>query len=123
MPLRDEKKRSYQRDWWHRRRTAWLAANGPCAICGSSYKLEVDHLDPAAKVSHRVWSWSESRRKAELEKCRVLCQKCHAKRHRSCSHGSKRMYKDNGCRCDICWLANLQRRRGERLRRKLREAA
>jgi hypothetical protein len=39
--------------------------------------MEVDHIDPALKVSHRVWSWSPPRRAAELAKCRVLCGVCH----------------------------------------------
>ena len=71
------KQRAAQLAFWHRRRRAWLAANGPCATCGSTERLEVDHKDPAPKVSHRIWSWSEVRRAAELAKCQVLCRKCH----------------------------------------------
>jgi hypothetical protein len=39
--------------------------------------LELDHVDPALKVSHRVWSWARERREAELAKCQVLCHDCH----------------------------------------------
>jgi 5-methylcytosine-specific restriction endonuclease McrA len=62
------------------RRQQWLEANGPCALCGGTTSLQVDHLDPAKKVSHNVWSWSEPRRLAELTKCRVLCSECHKKK-------------------------------------------
>lgn len=39
--------------------------------------LEVDHIDPDQKISHKVWSWAKPRRDAELAKCQVLCNKCH----------------------------------------------
>ena len=54
-------------------------ANGPCVKCGcwDLDQLEVDHIDPNTKVSHRVWSWSKERRENELAKCQVLCRACH----------------------------------------------
>jgi 5-methylcytosine-specific restriction endonuclease McrA len=78
MPYIDHAKQNeYQRKWLAVRRTAWLAANGPCVTCGSVEDLQVDHRDPALKVDHKVWSWSEERRAAELAKCQVLCKQCH----------------------------------------------
>jgi hypothetical protein len=77
----------YQADWVRRRREAWLAANGPCRRCGSSERLEVDHVDPTAKTSHRIWSWSAERREAELRKCQVLCRACHKEKTRA--HNSR----------------------------------
>jgi hypothetical protein len=74
---RREYLREYQKGWTKMRRLAWLEANGPCKQCGSWVKLEVDHVDPSQKVSHRVWSWTADRRNAELKKCQVLCQACH----------------------------------------------
>src|SRR5579863_7150610 len=59
------------------RRLTWLQENGPCANCGSWTDLEVDHKDPEQKITHRVWSWKESRRLEELAKCQVLCYNCH----------------------------------------------
>lgn len=125
MPIVDpEKRRAYARAWMRRRRTEWMDANGPCALCGSRERLELDHIDPALKISHNVWSWAKERREAELAKCRVLCRTCHAKRHKlESTHGSRRMFRYHGCRCDVCWLANLKRRRIQRERRKHREAA
>lgn len=78
MPYSDpEKQRTYQREWMARRRKEWLDANGPCIDCDSRENLEVDHVDAATKVSHRVWSWSQARRVAELAKCVVRCKPCH----------------------------------------------
>jgi hypothetical protein len=39
--------------------------------------LDVDHVDANSKVTHRIWSWSDSRRAAELAKCVVRCEPCH----------------------------------------------
>ncbi len=48
--------------------------------CGSWDELEVDHVDPALKISHSIWSWSLERRLAELAKCVVRCRACHLKK-------------------------------------------
>ena len=72
--------RRAQRVYMERRRTAWIEANGPCRYCGSSEDLEVDHVDPATKVSSKFWHWSAERRSMELAKCQVLCRVCHAKK-------------------------------------------
>ena len=61
-------------------RAEWFSANGPCRECGSPERLELDHKDPEHKVGHTVWSWSPARRTAELEKCQVLCYRCHKKK-------------------------------------------
>ena len=76
MPLTGEAKRSYQRKWVARRRAMWFAGKS-CVICGSRDSLELDHIDPTQKVTNRIWSWSEARRQAELDKCQVLCHDCH----------------------------------------------
>lgn len=72
--------RSYQRQWVARRREHWFATKA-CEKCGSPGNLEIHHLDPAIKISHVIWSWSEERRDAELEKCIVLCTVCHHDLH------------------------------------------
>lgn len=95
--------RAYQKV--KQRRSDWLAANGPCRNCGSPDRLEVDHVNPSSKVSHRIWTWSDARREIELAKCQVLCYECHAMKTiqflRSTEHGSIGMY-EQGCRCDLC---------------------
>lgn len=99
--------REYQRKWMAKRREEWFVLNGPCVDCGSWTKLELDHVDPARKVSHKVWSWSLVRRTAELAKCVVRCEDCHLKRTRQqvtlpLEHGTLRMYQYHECRCDTC---------------------
>src|SRR5580765_907148 len=81
MPYADSaQQREYQRRWITQRRADWIAEHGPCVDCGTWDSLEVDHADAKTKVSHRVWSWSAPRREAELAKCVVRCQPCHAKK-------------------------------------------
>jgi hypothetical protein len=74
-----DQKREYDRRRIAEARAAWFAGKA-CAICGSTIRLELDHVDPAVKVSHRVWSWSPERRTAELAKCRALCHDCHRRK-------------------------------------------
>jgi 5-methylcytosine-specific restriction endonuclease McrA len=77
MPYKDlERQHEYQRQWLAERRAEWF--NGKCCVlCSSTEGLELDHLDPTKKISHRIWSWSAQRREAELAKCRILCRQCH----------------------------------------------
>lgn len=78
MPYKNPaRQRRAQAAWLKKRRASWLRDNGPCRRCGSTANLEVDHIDPAMKVHHRVWSWARDRREAELRKCQVLCHRCH----------------------------------------------
>ena len=72
-----EKQKEFQREWLKKRRAKWLSENGPCKKCGTWENLHVHHKDPKLKISHRVWSWAETRRLAELAKCEVLCCPCH----------------------------------------------
>ena len=71
----------------------------------------MDHVDPATKVSHRVWNWRIERRLEELAKCVVRCQACHRKRSaeqsrialsRPIRHGTVVGYLGRGCRCEEC---------------------
>lgn len=83
---RREYLRDYQRTWMANRRREWIDANGPCAKCGSSDRLEVDHINPEEKDLHPRLIWSLSpqnpRRIAELAKCQVLCHACHKAKSR-----------------------------------------
>ncbi|MEO0322971.1 MAG: hypothetical protein AAF447_08435 [Myxococcota bacterium] len=64
-----------------KRRAAFFAGKA-CVTCGATERLELDHIDPAQKVHHCVWSWSEKRRAAEVAKCQVLCRRCHKRKTR-----------------------------------------
>jgi len=77
MPIKDPiKRREYARVWMAKRRAAHFHGKA-CAICGSTNRLELDHIDPAQKTHHCIWSWSDVRRNAELAKCQILCHACH----------------------------------------------
>ena len=81
MPIADrEARRKYNRAWMARRRKEWFDVNGPCVDCDSWDALELDHVDPNVKVTHRVWSWRLDRRQEELAKCVARCNECHKKR-------------------------------------------
>lgn len=110
MPFKSaEARRSHARNWMRKRRDEWFAANGPCKKCGSTERLELDHIDPALKIAHQVWSWSKVRREAELAKCQVLCYTCHKAKTSAdrpqAVHGSRSRYVA-GCRCAECREAN-----------------
>lgn len=112
MPYADPAvQREYQKQWVAARRQVWIDTNGPCVKCGSRDDLEVDHVDPAKKVSHRIWSWSRKRREVELARCQVLCGLCHKDKTRrqrddAVPHGVNRYKGRHGCRCSICRAAN-----------------
>lgn len=72
-----------------KRRTAWFVENGPCVDCGSDENLRLDHKDASQKVSHRIWSWSDDRRLAELAKCVVRCYPCHIVKTNNCNEHTR----------------------------------
>jgi hypothetical protein len=82
---------AYHRRVQKERREAYLA-DKVCIDCGAGSFLEIDHIDPAEKISHRkIWIWCKERREAELVKCVVRCDVCHQNRH-----------KKNGGRWRVC---------------------
>lgn len=108
MPYADKlQQQEYQRCWMQRRRDAYFA-DKICAECGVAERLELHHIDPAQKVSHRIWSWSVTKRFEELQKCIVLCHDCHMCKtiqqlEKPMTHGTDRGY-NSGCRCVECRL-------------------
>ena len=114
MPYKDKKKQiKYQSEWMKKRRRAWLKENGPCKKCSSLDALEIDHIDPKDKVDHRVWSWTKKRKKKELKKCQVLCEKCHRKKtskqmRKPIVHGTISAYHYRKCRCRPCVVTAYQ---------------
>ena len=124
MPFKDpERNREYQRRRANALRAEWFAGKC-CEFCGSTTKLEVDHIDPAKKIEHRIWTWSAARRQAELAKCRPLCRKCHNARHnqpraKPIRHGVRFTYYRKKCRCELCRKANADHARLMRERKRL----
>lgn len=123
MPYSDRaRQREYQNTWMKARRLAWIATQGPCVKCGSTTELEADHVDPALKISHRIWSFSPAKRHAELAKCQVLCYECHKKKTaveqtKPLVHGTYNAYNQKGCRCATCKDWNRDRMRDWRASR------
>lgn len=76
MPLSKEAKRKYDKIWLKKRKAEFFD-NKVCAKCGSKNNLELDHINPETKITHRVWSWAKERREEELNKCQALCKDCH----------------------------------------------
>jgi len=97
----------YTRERKATNRSDWFAENGPCVTCGSWEALELDHIDPAEKVTHNIWNWSAERIAEETAKCQVLCTGCHKKktaadrRAARPAHGQTE-YTYHKCRCDLC---------------------
>src|SRR3972149_2694359 len=98
--------RKYQREWRAaRRRTVFNGKN--CALCGATENLELDHVFPETKISHKIWSWAWQRINEEMMKCRILCRPCHAERHAAemrAPCGTRSAYQ-RGCRCFSCRAA------------------
>ena len=116
MPYKDKSKHNEcQRNYIRANRIKYLGGRS-CEHCGSDYRLNIHHVNPEDKVSHRIWSWKDNRIEAELEKCIVLCDKCHRQFHnpRTVTHGSITMYKRYRCRCDDCRKANASYERDRR---------
>jgi hypothetical protein len=126
--------RPYQREWLRERRELWFKTNGPCVQCGSWESLELDHVDPDEKVHHAIWSWSEARRTAELDKCQALCCDCHRAKTIAAEHAkwegnttaclgpraSVSTYR-RGCRCAGCCRAKSEDQAAYRARTKSRQ--
>lgn len=55
---------------------------GKCK-CGSTHKLELDHIDPTTKSFAVAKRWSVSKEIfwAEVKKCQLLCIPCHITKH------------------------------------------
>lgn len=112
-----EAQRQYQREWKAKRRKAYFQDKF-CVICGSTDRLELDHTDPSTKLSHNIWSWSEARRKTELNKCQILCFVCHKDKTKRENvrkiHGTRTMYMNHKCRCEPCVVAASDYRQRQR---------
>lgn len=120
-----ELQRAYQRDWIANRRHEFFRGKR-CTACGATKELELDHIDPATKAHHGIWSWSADRRAAEILKCQVLCRECHILKTLNdnglapVDHGSQKMYA-RGCRCTPCKAAHAKHARDYRARVKARK--
>jgi len=121
--------KDYQRKWMRDRRLDWVLANGPCKHCGSSEKLEVDHIKREYKTMHTasIWSRRKEVRDKELANCQVLCKACHLKKtisevdYPGIVHGTSNGYDHFKCRCEECKEAKKNRSIEYRSRKKYKE--
>lgn len=123
-------------EWARRQREAWFEGK-VCAECGSSERLELDHIDPSLKVSHRIWGLGPERRLAELAKCQPLCNTCHKRKtaRQAAEAAAARTHCSKGhaftptntydyghgrqCRtCQLEWAERSRRSRGIRVARR-----
>lgn len=100
-----------------------------CSICGSSFDLEVNHVDRKQKVNSisRMYDYPWEVISEEIKKCNLLCKACHvsytAKQwangeiqppnkgvRRQYEHGTLGMYNNRGCRCEECKIAKRKSR-------------
>jgi 5-methylcytosine-specific restriction endonuclease McrA len=88
---------------------------GKCVVCGTTRKLEIDHINPKEKkfeVSARICTMDGAKLKKELDKCQLLCHKHHMEKSirergdkpAKGTHGTLSSYRY--CRCPKCTAAH-----------------
>lgn len=117
-------KREYDlKRYYEKRKTRIELLGGKCFVCGSIKDLEFDHKNREEKkfdVS-KWWYLSEKKFRKELDKCQLLCQKCHnlktlgelGKKVAKGKHGTISTYRY--CHCHLCreakniWFTNWRK--------------
>ena len=100
------------RRWRIRRKTAIRYLGGKCVVCGSTRKLQFDHIDPKQKsfTISKMTSIQEELFWKEIDKCQLLCEDHHKEKTKveqsivwdgRRKHGTCTMYQ-RGCRCEPC---------------------
>lgn len=109
----------------YRRRRAAIVERlgGKCTRCGSTERLEIDHVDPKRKaynIARRLPGLAADKLEAEIKKCQLLCRECHTdktltetgKQRARCGTLSGYRY----CRCEACRAAKREHSRAYRQR-------
>jgi hypothetical protein len=116
MSLKDlQKYREYMRAYMRgrlakKRQEALEYLGGVCKRCGSDKNLTFDHIDRASKKINisKILSRSWQEQKKELDKCQILCRKCHKEKtledfgqtSAKGTHGTLSSYRY--CKCILC---------------------
>lgn len=107
--------RKYMKRRYHSRRNAAIEfLGGKCVVCGTTEKLEFDHIDPKKKkyAILEMRGLGDAKFWDEIKKCQLLCEEHHRWKsvddmgHEHATHGSLTMYSHHKCRCELCRKAN-----------------
>ena len=102
---------NYMKNRWTKRRlTAIEKLGGKRKECNSTENLQFDHIDRLTKIASiaDMSSMSEIKFWAEVDKCQLLCLKCHQKKtlidlnqkDAKINHGTLSSYRY--CHCELC---------------------
>ncbi len=108
----ETKAQAYLRRARERRDAARERLGGACASCGSTERLEFDHVDPSTKRFNiaRYTKADDAEFWAEIAKCQLLCSPCHHTKTQADGsygpvpdHGTLSRYvAPHRCRCQPC---------------------
>lgn len=127
MKYDDHKK--YLLPRYHQRMAAMRQhLGGSCVMCGSTERLEIDHIDPLTKSFDlsKKWGTKWEILLEELTKCQLLCFDCHRLQKSAeeskirnkgvkpwnagtSLHGTHRMRYVHKCKCDECQDFHIRR--------------
>lgn len=114
-----EEKREYQKNWFKAKRQKFInLLGGKCVECSVSDNLHFHHKNKHEKEFsiNAILSYNDEFILKELQKCELLCEKCHKDKHKlRIIHGTSTSY-SYGCRCDECKKANTLKRAEYRAR-------
>lgn len=97
----------YHREYYKKRKQKVIDyLGGKCVKCGTTERLEVDHIDPKQKSFHINKRLSLNQIKDELAKCQLLCTPCHraktSEENKGFTHGTIYSWMRKRCKCDVC---------------------
>ncbi len=114
-----------------RRQLGFRILGRQCIKCGSTERLEFDHIDPNTKEINisALMHAPKAVFMKELLKCQVLCKDCHRKKTTQQlyaqpageEHGTVSMYKHGKCRCRKCVTAYNKAVRAYKARQKAKQ--
>lgn len=118
-----------------RKLKAIVFLGGKCLFCGTNKELEFDHIECKNKnfTIAKLWSVSSQRFWKEIEKCQLLCRRCHTKktikdlglRQAKGKHGTISTVRY--CKCTLCkdaknkWMRSFYFRNKDKINSRRKE--